>query len=86
MHPHGLDAHRWLGPLTDPAFVRRAALERDGLRDPELDTRANDGWRLSLNAWLAAAWSRCVDGARAWSYPADSAQPREGKAGDQRLF
>jgi hypothetical protein len=85
MHPNGLDAHRWLGPLTDPAFVRRAALEREGL--PEHDrVSPPDRSPLRWKLWLAAVWSRCVDGARPRPHrQAGSAQPRKGEASDQGL-
>ena len=46
------DALTFIGPLTDPVFVRRAACARDGEADPTLGPR--DGGRLGR--WWLALW------------------------------
>ena len=46
------DALTFMGPLTDPVFVRRAACARDGEADPTLGPA--DGGRLGR--WWLALW------------------------------
>ena len=46
------DALTFIGPLTDPVFVRRAACARDGEADPTLGPR--DSGRLGR--WWLALW------------------------------
>ena len=78
MHPRGMEASRTLGPLTDPAFVRRSVLERDGLPDPDFRPSARHASQDRWDARVTAALSWCLEGARAWVHRQDaSAQARE---------
>ena len=78
MHPHGMEASRTLGPLTDTAFVRRSVLERDGLPDPDFLPSVTRPVQHSWDARVTAALSWCLEGARAWVHRHDaSAQARE---------
>ena len=51
--PH--DALTFIGPLTEPVFVRRAACARDGEADPTLGPPGTG----RLGQWWLALWLQC---------------------------
>jgi hypothetical protein len=58
MHKAGTtppDALTFIGPLTEPVFVRRAACARDGEADPTLGPPGIG----RLGRWWLALWLQC---------------------------
>jgi len=89
MVPRGSNRHApmpIIGPLTDTAFVRRAAREREGL--PGDPVSAASDRRGPWDGGMVAALTRYLDGALAWRLRprrVPSAKPPERDARDQRL-
>jgi len=89
MVPRGSHRHApmpTVGPLTDTAFVRRTAREREGL--PGHPRSATSDRRKAWDGGMVAALTRYLDGALAWPLRprrGPSAKPPERDARDQRL-